>query len=343
MDFDITVRPIDAEIDSAYLRLLPEQSEGISRGRLNWRFRENPASGSVLAIASGTQGQGILGINAFAAFRAKLGDKTGTIHQSMDTIVDPVCRGKGLFTRLLNAFYEAAPKLDTAILYGFPNSNSAPGFFGKLGWTRIGSVPFLIKPLRTGYFLKRLLKLNIDLPVAFTRRADLARVSDITAFDARVDRLWQEVSKTIPCAVVRDSAYLNWRLFKHPEVKYTSKAVYGADGAMRAFISYRHTEKHGGRIGYVLEALAVPGAEADLALLFRVMNNGFIAAKVDAVLAWCLPHSANRSAYAKAGFMVLPDKLRPIELHFGARLFGDTGLGLQADDWYISYLDSDTV
>jgi hypothetical protein len=62
-------------------------------------------------------------------------------------------------------------------------------------------------------------------------------------------------------------------------------------------------------------------------------------------LSWCFPHSPNYSSFRLNGFVVLPERLRPIELHFGARAFDD-GLARLVHDrsqWYVSYLDSDTV
>jgi hypothetical protein len=65
----------------------------------------------------------------------------------------------------------------------------------------------------------------------------------------------------------------------------------------------------------------------------------------DALLAWCLPSSPNFSAYLRASFLPLPQRLRPVELHFGVRAFGPNVEAIVANRsrWYISYLDSDTT
>lgn len=47
-------------------------------------------------------------------------------------------------------------------------------------------------------------------------------------------------------------------------------------------------------------------------------------------------------------FVPFPERFRPIELHFGARGFGSYGSQASAalhqrSNWYIRYLDSDTV
>lgn len=41
----------------------------------------------------------------------------------------------------------------------------------------------------------------------------------------------------------------------------------------------------------------------------------------------------------------MPDKLRPVEIHFGARALAPEAAAALRDGsvWYLSYLDSDTV
>ena len=65
----------------------------------------------------------------------------------------------------------------------------------------------------------------------------------------------------------------------------------------------------------------------------------------DAVLAWCFGHSPNAKAYRRAGFLPLPERLRPIELHMGVRPLDESLRTVLTDrrNWYISYCDSDTV
>lgn len=64
----------------------------------------------------------------------------GEVHlcaQSGDTMTHPDHRGKGLFIRLAKATYELARESGIQFIFGFPNSNSYPGFVNKLGWTHL--------------------------------------------------------------------------------------------------------------------------------------------------------------------------------------------------------------
>jgi hypothetical protein len=65
----------------------------------------------------------------------------------------------------------------------------------------------------------------------------------------------------------------------------------------------------------------------------------------DMALAWCFSHSPNARAYAKVGFVPLPERLRPIELHVGVRVLDESLFDVltNQENWYLSYCDSDTV
>src|SRR5699024_1108381 len=76
--------------------------------------------------------------------------------QSLDTLVAPEARGQGLFNKLASQVYDEAKNRDIAFVYGFPNGNSAHGFFNKLGWVNLDPVPFLVLPLRSRYILSKL-------------------------------------------------------------------------------------------------------------------------------------------------------------------------------------------
>ncbi|HEX8216336.1 MAG TPA: GNAT family N-acetyltransferase [Allosphingosinicella sp.] len=321
----------DAVVD-AYRKLHPEQNDAIERGKLEWKLRNCPGGPGAVMIAR-SQGE-IVGMNAFMPSRFRVGAEQVRAYQSMDTIVTPAARAKGVFVRLSTLFYESA---DAALIYGFPNAHSAPGFFGKLGWTHLSAVPMLVRPLRTGYFARRVSRFLPDLPLPHLARAtqDPGRIE---RFDERTSALWRRFSAGIDCAVERDAEFLNWRLVDHPSERYT---IVG-DGD-EAFAAWSVTHKHGARIGYLAEAIGVE--TAPLAGLIASALCEMRAAGAELAFAWCLPWSPNYRAYRKAGFYPLPEMLRPIAIQFGARPLLEPAAAQIATrrGWYISYLDSDTV
>lgn len=55
--------------------------------------------------------------------------------QLADLIINIKFRGKGLFIKTVSAFFEYLKnETNIELVYGFPNENSSPGFFNKLGW-----------------------------------------------------------------------------------------------------------------------------------------------------------------------------------------------------------------
>lgn len=328
-----TIEDFNDEIRAAYLALLPHQSQAVAAGKLDWKFKNNPAGKGKVAVAR--LGNEIVGLNAFMAgsFESAAGQSYSAF-QSMDTIVTPAARGQGVFHRLVDQFQTSSTG---GLIYGFPNMNSSPGFFGKLGWHPIGPAPMLVKPLRTGVFLKRLHRFLPDFPLP-TFLPAMPEMEEITQFDFRVDAVWTKFAaeNNVQLALRRDAAYLNWRLFSHPSVSYRAFTI-----EHRAYAAICIEEKHGGQIGYIMDAFgdgdAVRMLVNGLSLLIR--NAG-----ADAIFAWNLPHMSNRGAYRAAGYLSLPDRIRPIRLNFGGRTLADQIEGLEnPDHWHISYLDSDTV
>src|SRR5690606_18808397 len=128
-------------------------------------FQQHPSG--IGLVATATKEGEIVGVNAFMPAGFNLGVDSILGYQSMDTIVSPAARGLGVFNKLINCFYEHS---DAGLLYGFPNLNSSPGFFGKLGWTYFGPAPMLFRPLRTGYFLKKISAFLPDIGVPLLSR-----------------------------------------------------------------------------------------------------------------------------------------------------------------------------
>jgi GNAT superfamily N-acetyltransferase len=316
---------------------------------LEWQYRDNPPQRLFAHVALDESAARFAAIYASLSVFAKVNDQQVLALQSLDTLTDSDFRGRGLFGVLAKRTFEDAAGAGAAFIYGFPNGNSAPGFFGKLGWHSLDPVPFLVRPLRSRYVLSRLPRIgsmaehvpDIPLsPVLVSRWSP----TPLERFDERVDALWQSFAARIPVAVHRNAAYLNWRLIQKPQVGYTILAV-ESGGSLDAFVAFAVTKKHGGNVGYVLELLVRPGRERVGRRLLAYATREMARGGADVVLAWCFPHSPNYGLYRRNWFVPFPERLRPIELHVGVRAFDPKLTTLLNDrrNWYVSYLDSDTV
>lgn len=299
------------------------------RSAIEWAFAGNSAP---FCIAR--REERIVGLSAYMQARIKLGARTGKAFQAIDSFVAAEMRGKGMFTQLARAYAEHAVQEGADLVWGFPNDNAAPAWFGKLGWVNHGQVPFMIKPLRAGYFLRKL-KLFGDFPLSFTQDQNLQPIDSVGVW---ADDLWRNFSSGIGCSIVRDSTFLQHRLFAGPNAKgYRVVAEQGADGGL---VATHEAEKHGGHIAYLMEAMGGDCLKGMLeSELARLRNRG-----AELVLAWCYPWSPNYRHLRACGFMPLPERIRPTRIWFGGRASSDHGkLAETKNNWYLSYLDSDTV
>lgn len=324
----ISIEAISEDSLAAY------SASGMQRGELgpralDWAFKHNPKPFAVARL----EGE-VVGLSAYIRSNLTLSGRPATALQAVDSFVFDKARGKGVFTALAKAYEQHARQDGADLIWGFPNANAAPAWFGKLGWNRLGQVPFLIKPLRAG-FLMRKLRLPLDFPVSFSTDQKLEPIS---AFGAWSDALWSSMSPRMECTIARDRAFLSHRLFQAPHS--ASYRIVAAAHDRGAFVATTEAQKHGGHIAYLLEAMGHADLDGLLASeMGRLRDRG-----VEVVLAWSYPWSANYRTLRKAGFLPLPERLRPIEIWFGSRpLSSRAAAAGQAGKWYVSYLDSDTI
>jgi GNAT superfamily N-acetyltransferase len=337
----ISLRSFDESVRKGYLRLFPGDPDK-SAALLNWRTRANPHGETKFAVA--TEGDKVVGMIALipTRLRGPTGDCLG--YQAVDTAVDPAYRGQGLFVKM-GAMAQDPSMLGGDVLWGFPNANAAPGWYGRLGWMNFGAVPLLMRPLRSGFLIGRLHpKLrSIDFPLIRNRKIEANRYSDGAQLAADFEPLWRQIAPGFGIAVDRSGAWLRWRLLDKPGAEYRCVGL-KSDGELGSFVATKVADKHGGRLCYVMEALSLPKRTRDLsrmllAELALAARNG-----AEAALAWCPKHAPNYAAYRRAGFVPVPPRLRPIEINFGARALRPESAAAAAADaaWYVSFLDSDT-
>jgi GNAT superfamily N-acetyltransferase len=316
---------------------------------ISWLYRDNPVGKIFVQLAVDEASNRIAAIYATMPVWVQIDGKRTLGVQSLDTLTDKDFRGAGLFKRQAQAVYAFCSEDGAAFVYGFPNGNSAHGFFNRLGWTSLDPLPFLFYLVRPAYLASRLgfsrrwldrLDVRRRVPTERLPRED--EICAVHAIDASFDALWADFSRSVRFAVIRDAAYLQWRLSK-PGESYSILA-YRREGVMLAWVAFTVAEKHGGRIGYVIDLIHRLDCVHEAGVLLGRALRDMSAAGADVVLAWNLESSPNHPAFRRGGFHRLPERGRPIELHVGARPLAAQNLPLgNRDNWYLSYCDSDTV
>lgn len=316
---------------------------------IEWQFFKNTEKKGFVDIAFDQEHNKAAAIYAVSCVKFKIGDAQLTGTQSLDTITDINYRGKGLFITLAKDVYAKATQSEVALVYGFPNGNSIHGFAKKLDWVVLDPVPFLIKPLQSKYFTDKIKPLRFfpNLPLSFAGFSQdrKYRVDRATDFPENTDALWQAFSKDILVSVARDMPYLNWRYLQKPNEQYTIAHCYDSQDICSGFIVFTVKEKHKGKIAYIMELIYDTSQPAAGRQLLNFAVNEIKKHKADCILSWCFDHSPNYPTYKKSFFLKLPEKFRPIELHFGARAFREDLKPLinNRKNWFLSYSDSDTV
>tara|TARA_R110002012_G_scaffold243683_2_gene418368 strand:- start:20231 stop:21325 length:1095 start_codon:yes stop_codon:yes gene_type:complete len=343
---------------SKYEDLFDRNSMPRVDGALEWQHVKNPAGSS-----SRTDFAVDKALEETAAVYSVMGVKMlidGYPHvggQSLDTLTDAKHRRRGLFKMLAKHSYEQLAKSGHSCVYGFPNANSHTTFQNHLEWTIYGQVDLLIRPLRAGYFLRTIIGkleerkwlkyLNFKLPMG---RCNDPRVvmRPLKRFNAGHEAIWYKVASKVRISVDRSAEYLNWRLFDRPDAtKYQvwEAIEVGPDGEnekLLGFVAWCVENKHRGRIGYLMECLALvdhPTAYSDLLqkAIKQMQDDG-----ADLVLSWTPKHQFGYSEYRSRGFIKVPEIFRPFNLYWGMHSFNPEKR-FKPTDWYISYLDSDTV
>lgn len=343
MTFDVV--PYDAEIEAAYLRLFPDDKEQKTPEILRWRFVDNPHGRGFFSIVR-QDGQ-IVGMIALIATKIRAGDNIVKGIQAVDTIVSPEAQGKFLFSRMGKTIYERTDRHDAEFVWGFPNALAKRGWFGRLGWTRFGMVPFVAKPIRTGYFLSRIAApLGIvDIPISSFGSGKGSRFGTVDRFSNDVRMLCDRFNAEHDCALEYSPEFLNWRLIDCPFAQYRVVADREPDGTIRAIVSSIVVNKHDTRIVYLMEAISAHADRKHLKAMVRAEMRHARHAGASLALGWNFAHSPNSTSLRSCGFFALPERLRPVEIHFGAKLLNPDLPPRILDEraWYLSYLNSDTV
>jgi hypothetical protein len=346
-EFNIETLSVD-NIDR-YKNCFDKNGSQKKKSIIHWQFFENPVNKQYVDLAIDTKTNNTAAIYAIFPVKIKVLDDVFVGSQSLDTITDIDYRGKGLFINLAKDVFNKALLNEVKLVYGFPNGNSIYGFQKKLEWEVLDPVPFLIKPFRTAYFTKKIPFLswlpNINLVSVKNKRSSPYKIEIKNEFPVEVNAIWKKFSSSIKVAVQRDKEYLEWRYSTKPDENYEIAHAYSSTNEYLGFIVYTVKKKHEGSIGYIMELIYdINNTEVGKHLLAYAVNQINLK-KADCVLSWCLEHSPNYKDYKSNNFYSLPEKFRPIELHFGARSFDDNYKEIinNRNNWYLSYSDSDTV
>ncbi|HEX9984308.1 MAG TPA: GNAT family N-acetyltransferase [Thermoanaerobaculia bacterium] len=319
---------------------------------LRWQYLQPPDGGLFVELAlAPPPSEVVAAIYAVFPVAVRVDGEVVRGAQSLNTLTDVRYRGKGLFIRMAKSGYDRCAKDGVTLVYGFPNGNSAHGFFQKLDWTSLDPLPVMVRPLRLSYVTSRLSRgklrpprfLDPPIPVLGGGAPRGCTFRPVTEFGPELDAVWRKFAAGIGVTIERSSEYLRWRMSR-PGARYEVIGLYRGAELLGYVCTGISEPDAGGASGTIMELIADPAdrhaAHALLAEALRRLSR----AGCGAVWAWNFAHSPNHAAFRRAGFLTLPPKYIPGELHMGAKALlpmNDAPLKSR-DRWYISLLDSDT-
>lgn len=343
---DFHVELYSEALSADIARLFKEEGFERTPEYLSWIFSP-PAGRGLVALArdSDLNNGEVVGVLGLVPEQVLVAGEIRITWLVVDLLVNPAYRGRGIFTGLWKAAHAAAEKAGAAFVWGFPNANAAPGWFRRFGWVRLSAAPLMVRPLRTGAIFRKLVRASRGFDFSIGPRGEAeASATVIDRFGREADSFWAAASCNLNCSVVRDSRWLNWRTVDRPGRSYRRIGAH-AQGQLAAVVVTARAEKRGFTILYVMEAIS--RSPEYRPLLLRVLKNELAAAAADGVeVALCLsPASApNYGTYRRAGFLSLPERFHPTEMHFGVKpLVKLPVAAMKQESWYISYLDSDAL
>ncbi len=312
-----------------------------------WHFLENPnvSAGNVPLWIVKT-GERVVGQMATIPVRLKVGEKEKPALWIIDFILAPEYRGRGLGKGLMKV--ARATYCTTMIALGYNAQSEAVLLSHK--WVSLGNINryhalffpgnAIRDPSRIGP-VKQLANL-LYAPFRPSRSRLLPNGSgtlrEIREFDASFDRLWDEASVRWPCAVVRDSRFLQWQFMKQPGKKFEVLGYFEDDQLLGYVVLFFRKTTTG----------AAPGKVAISDLCYSATNSAQV---IDSLLKGALRLAIER----RAGGVVIDilDSLAEQRLRqfrfwrikasppFMAGTFEDQELMYARQNWFLSRADSD--
>ena len=214
---------VEADMDTIRELILAMGNDERSRSFDHWRFFAGPYGicPSILAM----DGDRAAAFYTVWPLKLKLGNETVLGAQSMDTMTHPDYRGRGLFVKLAMACYEVCIARGFEALYGFPNSNSYPGFIRRLNWDHTGDITHWVRPIYPSKYriVPSMLGPLADAAAYLLPSGSIGDIQisfgmpDTTALQALIDQCSDEKDT---CRIHREVDWINWRYAPEAEKDY---------------------------------------------------------------------------------------------------------------------------
>ena len=321
---------------------------------LHHQYFGNPNGDAVIELAVDPENGALAGQYIVCPMCFQVSGARVRCTNSLNTLTREAYRGQGIFTGLAEAIYQSAAEQGYRFCYGMPNPNSYPGFLKKLGFTELGRVPLMLKPLKPSQMVREYLHSGalsqaakmFDPLFRIGKEAPSVQVVPVTPERVNdMDRFWEGVKGKYPVMNVLDGAFVRYRFLEMPHRTYHPYLAL-EDGAPVCFAATRMTEVAGMKCAMLAEFLFWNGHEkAAEELLIRVLRE---MQQLGAGMAGCLMlgHTQEAKLLKKHGFFKCPRKLEPQPFPLIFRAFDgcpETAVLMDLKNWFFTMGDYDAI
>lgn len=235
----------DALLD--FLRIAYAANPRMSDSKFwDWHFLDNPyVEANNLPVWIAKDGSEIVGQLAATPVKLKIDDQLRDAIWILDLVVRPDFRRKGLAKKLVRAAEAFCPLrlgMNTA-------EQHSTALLESMGWKMFGKVPRYNKLLFPGEALREISRIKSLRSIANTVFAPLrpkiksdffekSNLRFVESFDESFDALWRVAASQWTCAVVRESAALNWQYVNQPDKKFDVLGYYENEKLLGYIILY---------------------------------------------------------------------------------------------------------
>lgn len=288
---------------------------------LKWQYEDNPAGSAVIQLARDVETNQLAGQNVVIPMRFKAYDKKVNGTLCLNILTRQAYCGQGIFTGLAEPVYQDCTGQGLAFCYAFPNPNSYPGFLKKLGFTDLGNVPLLLRPLNTKALVQKkfgslLASFTLPFQLLFKvkdRSDECYEIYSLTALNlSDLNTFWTKIQDKYPIMGIRDADYMRWRYFDIPLRDYQIYGVRQKRGSeLLGYIVGRCTEVEDMSSGMIVDFLVDPNHPAAGKYLVNRLLRFFVENNMDLAGSLMLPHTQESRILKVNGFFTCPKSFEP--------------------------------
>ena len=315
-----------------------------------WEFMDNPNGKAEIMLAFNKEDDLLIGHQAYIKHQFKYFDKI--LHGALgaDTMIKKDYRYSFMLYYMENQIKENLKKQNVEFNYGFNRRKGIKDITVQLGYDILGTIPVYAQPVNSSNIIKYYIKNSIlssifgcpiDLFYSICRRLKTRGIQERKIefskhFDKNFDNLWNKCSQQFNIMQVRDYKSLKWRFEDNPEVDYTIlKCIENEE--LVGYMVLRKTELYGLNCMIICDILAINMDKNIIGSLDIAATKYAKENKCDLVGIMMISHGKYYDYFKKYLYIKSPFYFN---MYYKNLLLNDN---IKYDDFYITWMDSDTI